>query len=306
MSSYCIYIELGAEDRAEGLAQAERLVNRLRKQPGVVSAEVFPDKDIAKKLWDIRHEGLSLSRVPGVGDLWPGWEDGAVAPEHVGNYLRELRKLIESFGYVKPLFAHLGQGCIHTCTNFDLTSRDGIAKYRAFMEAAADLVVRFGGSLSGEHGDGRFRSELLVKMFGEELIEAFREFKYAWDPDNKMNPGIKVNPDRLDQHLRLGPDYAPPRVQTHFQFPDDEGDFASATVRCIGLGECRREKIGVMCPSYQATREEMHSTRGRARLLFEMLEGDPVTGGWRDPQVRESLDLCLATRGLRKTSAMRR
>ncbi len=292
-----LYIELGAEDRAEGLAQAERLVTRLRKQPGVVSAEVFPDKDIAKKLWDIRHEGLSLTHVPGVGALWPGWEDGAVAPEQVGDYLRELRKLINSFGYVGPLFAHLGQGCIHTRTNFDLTSREGIAKYRAFMEAAADLVVRFGGSLSGEHGDGRFRSELLVKMFGEELIEAFREFKMAWDPDNRMNPGIKVNPDRLDEHLRLGPDYAPPRLHTHFQFPDDEGSFASATVRCIGLGECRREQIGVMCPSYQATREEMHSTRGRARLLFEMLQGNPVKGGWRDPHVRESLDLCLACKG---------
>jgi FAD/FMN-containing dehydrogenase/Fe-S oxidoreductase len=292
-----LYVELGADRRDEALAQARRLVDRLRRQPGVVSAELFADQDIAKKLWDIRHEGLSLSRVPGVGDLWPGWEDGAVAPERVGDYLRELRKLIDSSGYVGPLFAHLGQGCIHTRTNFDLTSAEGIAKYRAFMEAAADITVKYGGSLSGEHGDGRFRSELLVKMFGEELIGAFREFKSIWDPDHKMNPGIKVDPDPLDAHLRLGADYAPRRTETHFRFPDDDGNFASATVRCIGLGECRREQIGVMCPSYQATREEMHSTRGRARLLFEMLQGNPVKGGWRDEHVRQSLDLCLACKG---------
>ncbi|HVX11014.1 MAG TPA: FAD-linked oxidase C-terminal domain-containing protein [Pirellulales bacterium] len=291
-----LYIELGADDHADVLAQAQRLVDRLRRQPGVVSAELFDDPKVAKRLWDVRHEGLALSRVPGAGDLWPGWEDGAVAPERVGDYLRELRRLIDSFGYVGPLFAHLGQGCIHTRTNFDLTSTAGIAKYRAFMEAAADLVVRHGGSLSGEHGDGRFRSELLVKMFGEELVNAFRRFKAIWDPDRKMNPGIKVDADPLDAHLRLGADYAPRRTATHFRFPDD-GDFASATVRCIGLGECRREQMGVMCPSYQATREEMHSTRGRARLLFEMLQGNPVKDGWRDEHVRESLDLCLACKG---------
>jgi FAD/FMN-containing dehydrogenase/Fe-S oxidoreductase len=292
-----LYVEVGADERDEAVDKARRLVTGLRLQPGVVSAELFEDQEVAKKLWDIRHEGLALSRVPGVGDLWPGWEDGAVDPERVGDYLRELRRLIDSFGYFGHLFAHLGQGCIHTRTNFDLTSREGIAKYRAFMEAAADLTVSFGGSLSGEHGDGRFRSELLVKMFGEELVGAFRRFKEIWDPELKMNPGIKVDPDPLDAHLRLGADYSPPRVQTHFRFPNDDGDFASATVRCIGLGECRREQIGVMCPSYQATREEMHSTRGRARLLFEMLQGNPVKGGWRDEHVRESLDLCLACKG---------
>ena len=292
-----LYIEVGADHRDDALAAANRLVARLCREPGVISAQLFDDQEVAKKLWDIRHEGLALSRVPGYGDLWPGWEDGAVDPDRVGDYLRELRKLIDSFGYFGHLFAHLGQGCIHTRTNFDLTSREGIAKYRAFMEAAADLTVRYGGSLSGEHGDGRFRSELLAKMFGEELIDAFRRFKEIWDPDRKMNPGIKVDPDRLDAHLRLGADYSPPRTKTHFRFPQDDGEFASATVRCIGLGECRREQIGVMCPSYQATREEMHSTRGRARLLFEMLQGNPVTGGWRDEHVRESLDLCLACKG---------
>ncbi len=292
-----LYIELGADTREDVLVQAERLIERLRRQPGVVSAELFADQQQAHRLWSIRHEGLSLSRVPGAGDLWPGWEDGAVHPDKIGDYLRELRQLIDSFGYVGPLFAHLGQGCIHTRTNFDLTSAAGIAKYREFMEAAADLVVRYGGSLSGEHGDGRFRSELLPRMFGDELVEAFREFKAIWDPDGKMNPGIKTDPDRLDEHLRLGADYQPPQLKTHFQFVDDQRSFAAATVRCIGLGECRREHIGVMCPSYQATREEMHSTRGRARLLFEMLHGDPVKGGWQDEHVREALDLCLACKG---------
>ncbi|HET6881857.1 MAG TPA: FAD-binding oxidoreductase, partial [Pirellulales bacterium] len=189
-----LYVEVGADERDEAVDKARRLVTGLRLQPGVVSAELFEDQEVAKKLWDIRHEGLALSRVPGVGDLWPGWEDGAVDPERVGDYLRELRRLIDSFGYFGHLFAHLGQGCIHTRTNFDLTSHEGIAKYRAFMEAAADLTVSFGGSLSGEHGDGRFRSELLVKMFGEELVGAFRRFKEIWDPERKMNPGIKVDP----------------------------------------------------------------------------------------------------------------
>src|SRR5207249_3921814 len=117
------------------------------------------------------------------------------------------------------------------------------------------------------------------------------------DPDGLMNPGKIVDPYRIDQNLRLGADYQPPQPLTHFRFPQDHGSFAFTTIRCVGVGECRRHEGGTMCPGYRATREEAHSTRGRARLLFEMLEGRPLAGGWRDEAVREALDLCLACKG---------
>jgi FAD/FMN-containing dehydrogenase/Fe-S oxidoreductase len=293
-----LYVEFGGETREEAIDKANRLIARLQTDTDVIESRLYEDHEEAQKVWKIRHEGLALTRVPGYGDLWPGWEDGAVHPNVVGAYIRDLRKLIASFGYTGSLFAHIGQGCLHTRTNFDLTTVEGVKKYRAFMEAAADLVVSYGGSLSGEHGDGQYRSELLPKMFGPELVEAFREFKAIWDPDNKMNPGIKVEPPyKLDQDLRTGPDYRPAQPETFFRFPDDAGSFAYATERCIGVGTCRKEDSGTMCPSYMATREEMHSTRGRSRLLFEMIRGDVLDGGWRDEHVHEALDLCLACKG---------
>jgi Fe-S oxidoreductase len=293
-----LYVEFGGETRDEATDKANRLLARLRSDTVVVEGRLYEDPDEAAAVWKIRHEGLALTRVPGYGDLWPGWEDGAVHPNVVGAYIRDLRNLIASFGYTGSLFAHIGQGCLHTRTNFDLTTVEGVKKYRAFMEAAADLVVSYGGSLSGEHGDGQYRSELLPKMFGPELVEAFREFKATWDPDHKMNPGSKVEPlYKLDQDLRTGPDYRPAVADTFFQFPDDDGSFAYATERCIGVGTCRQEESGTMCPSYMATREEMHSTRGRSRLLFEMLCGEVLDGGWRDEHVHEALDLCLACKG---------
>ncbi len=293
-----LYIEFGGETRDEALGKAHALIARLQADVKTISTRLYEDKDDAHKVWHIRHQGLALTRVPGTGDLWPGWEDGAVHPNVVGAYIRDLRKLIASYGYTGSLFAHVGQGCLHTRTNFDLTTADGVRKYRAFMEAAADLVVSYGGSLSGEHGDGQFRSELLPKMFGPELVEAFREFKAIWDPANKMNPGFKVEPlYKMDEDLRTGPDHHRPQPETHFEFPQDEGSFAYATERCIGVGTCRKEHSGTMCPSYMATREEKHSTRGRARLLFEMFQGDPVERGWRDKNVADALDLCLACKG---------
>jgi Fe-S oxidoreductase len=165
------------------------------------------------------------------------------------------------------------------------------------MEEAADLVVGYGGSLAGEHGDGQARAELLPKMFGPELVEAFREFKTIWDPDNKMNPGKLVNPYRMDENLRLGTQYNPPQLLTHFKFPEEQGSFATATLRCVGVGKCRRTEGGTMCPSYMVTREEKHTTRGRARTLFEMLQGQVLTKGWHDENVKEALDLCLACKG---------
>jgi Fe-S oxidoreductase len=235
--------------------------------------------------------------VPGAPVTWEGWEDSAVPPDRVGNYLRDLRKLFDKHEYDGALYGHFGQGCIHTRIDFDLQTAAGIEKYKAFMEDATSLVLSYGGSLSGEHGDGQSRAQFLAKMFGDELVTAFREFKAIWDPDAKMNPGKMVDPYRIDENLRLGADYRPPEPATHFAFPDDRHSFAFTTIRCVGIGECRRERGGTMCPSYRVTREEQHSTRGRARLLFEMLEGNPLTRSWRDPHVKEALDLCLSCKG---------
>ena len=218
-------------------------------------------------------------------------------PDKLGNYLRDLRKLLDKYEYGASFYGHFGQGCLHTRIDFELDTKDGIEKFRSFINEAADLVVHYGGSLSGEHGDGQARAEFTPKMFGNELIEAFREFKSIWDPDWKMNPGKMVNAYRVDENFRQGTNYNPLPVKTHFQFPDDEGSFASATVRCVGVGKCRRTEGGTMCPSFMVTREEKDTTRGRARLLFEMLQGDPVTQKWQSEQVKESLDLCLACKG---------
>jgi Fe-S oxidoreductase len=220
-----------------------------------------------------------------------------VPPSKVGPYLRELRALLDKYDYQCSLYGHLGQGCIHTRINFHFKTAEGVEKYRRFMYEAADLVLSHGGSLSGEHGDGQSRAELLPKMYGPEIIQAFREFKHAWDPQWMMNPGKKVDAYKMTDNLRFGPHYHPPQVETHFKYPEDHGSFAYATERCVSVGLCRRSDAGTMCPSYQVTKEEMHSTRGRAHLLFEMLQGDPMKKGWKNETVREALDLCLACKG---------
>ncbi len=250
-------------------------------------------------IWEIREAGLGATAFPpGEGDHWPGWEDSAVPPEKVGPYLRDLQALYDRYDLRGAMYGHFGQGCIHSRISFDLRSHDGIAHYRRFMEEAADLVVSYGGSLSGEHGDGQQRGELLVKQFGEELMDAMREFKRIWDPHWKMNPGKVVDPYKLDQFLKLGTDYNPPRPDVKFSYPEDDGDFAHAALRCVGVGKCRvPETSQTICPSYMVTREEKHTTRGRARLLFEMLEGEVITDGWQSKEVEEALDLCLACKG---------
>jgi Fe-S oxidoreductase len=195
------------------------------------------------------------------------------------------------------MYGHFGDGCVHNRMNFDLQSLEGIKKFRGFIEEAADLAISFGGSISGEHGDGQSRAELYPRMFGPELVEAFSRFKALWDPDGKMNPGKLVRPNKFDEDLRLGPNYRPWQPETHFKFPQDEGSLARATLRCVGVGACRQSEGGVMCPSYRVTREEEHSTRGRAHLLWEMVNGKTIRDGWRDPHVKSSLDLCLSCKG---------
>ena len=296
-----LMVEFGAGSIEEAEQQARAAMAALEGS-NAPSMKLLLDTAEQKQMWDVREAGLGATAfVPGESLTWPGWEDSAVAPEKVGSYLRDLCRLYERFEYRAALYGHFGQGCIHCRLNFDLMSEPGIRKWRAFMEEATDLVTSYGGSISGEHGDGQSKAEFLYKMFGPELIEAFREFKSIWDPDWKMNPGKIVEPYRIDENLRLGADYHPWQPSTYFKFPDDHGSFAHAALRCVGVGKCRRENgegaQDTMCPSYMVTREEMHSTRGRTHLLWEMLHGDVIRDGWRDQHVKEALDLCLACKG---------
>ncbi|HXG93333.1 MAG TPA: FAD-linked oxidase C-terminal domain-containing protein [Blastocatellia bacterium] len=301
-----LLVEFGGATKQEADLKARALMDRLKKQSNAPTMKLFDDPDQERTIWLVRESGLgATARVPGEKDTWEGWEDSAVPPERLGDYLRALRKLFEKYDYQDcSLYGHFGQGCVHTRIPFDLASREGIEKFRAFLYEAADLVVSFEGSFSGEHGDGQSRAELLPKMFGAELIKAFREFKSIWDPEWRMNPGKVVDAYRVDENLRLGASYNPKKFETHFKYPDDDGSFARATLRCVGVGECRRDRVGTMCPSYRVTREEMHSTRGRAHLLFEMLEGDPIKDGWRDEHIKDALDLCLACKGCKHDCPM--
>jgi FAD/FMN-containing dehydrogenase/Fe-S oxidoreductase len=292
-----LLVEFGGQTMHEAESQARGLIEALNRSPNPPNARLYSGAQ-AKRVWEVRESSLGVtSHVPGEPMNWEGWEDAAVAPEKLGGYLRDLRKMMADFGYTGSLYGHFGHACVHTRLNFDLRSKDGIAKFRRFVEEAADLVVSYGGSLSGEHGDGQARAELLPKMFGPELMLAFRQFKSAWDPDWKMNPGKVIDPYKLDQNLRLGANYAPWEPDTHFHFPHDHGSLSEATLRCVGVGRCRRDEGGVMCPSYRATREEEHSTRGRAHLLWEMTQGEVIRDGWRSEEVKHSLDLCLACKG---------
>ncbi len=293
-----LMVEFGAQNAPEAESQARTLMQSLGRGANPPSMRLYTDKQQAKRVWEVRESSLGVtSHVPGEPLNWEGWEDSAVAPEKLGGYLRDLRKMMAAYGYKGSLYGHFGHGCVHTRINFDLQSKEGIAKFRKFMEEAADLVVSYGGSISGEHGDGQSRGELLPKMFGPELVQAFRDFKSIWDPAWKMNPGKLIDPNKLDENLRLGADYAPWEPKTHFQFLADHGSLAEATLRCVGVGKCRREEGGLMCPSYRATHDEEHSTRGRAHLLWEMTQGEVIPDGWRSEEVKESLDLCLACKG---------
>jgi FAD/FMN-containing dehydrogenase/Fe-S oxidoreductase len=293
-----LLVEFGGQTRAEAVERAHGLIDDLAKRTEKPTMKLFEDPGEQKQVWLVRESSIGVSRVPPELETWSCWEDAAVAPERLGDYLREFKKLLERHGYYCVFFGHYGQGCVHSRITFDLKSAEGVRGFRAFMEEASDLVLSHGGSLSGEHGDGQSHAELLPKMFGPELVAAFREFKSIWDPEFKMNPHKIVDPYPLDSNLRLGAAYRPRPVETHFRFPRDNSSFAVATERCFGVGKCRRTEGGTMCPSYMVTREEKHTTRGRAHLLFEMLQGEAIgRKGWRDPYVKEALDLCLACKG---------
>lgn len=294
-----LLVEFGDETKEQSEQAADHLIDELSQLDDPPHIKKFQDEWEEQKLWEVRESGLgATAHVPTMPEAYPGWEDAAVEPSQLGDYLREFRSLLEEFGYECALYGHFGQGCIHCRITFDMKSDPGIEHYLRFIERASDLVVKHNGSFSGEHGDGQARGTLLPKLYGEELVTAFRKFKAIWDPDGKMNPGKVVDPYSPDQNLRHGPKhYRPHTTPTVFQFPSDGGSFASAVNRCVGVGKCRRDEGGVMCPSYMATHEEEHSTRGRSRMLFEMLQGDVLRSDWRDKNVLESLDLCLACKG---------
>ncbi len=305
-----LLVEMGAWSLEEAHAKAEEVARASQSWPHRPVAHICTPEE-AKSVWHVRESALgAMVFVPGEPDRWEGWEDAAVPPAQLGNYLRAITALMAEYGYRSPLYGHYGQGCVHTRINFDFSTPEGIEKFREFIERAADVVISFGGSLSGEHGDGQARAALLPRMFGNELIEAFREFKALWDPGNRMNPGKLSDAVRVYdpiENLRhaahpVAPSYVPGEGhhgghigwESNFAFAKDAGSLARATERCVGVGSCRNTVGGVMCPSYRATGEEQHSTRGRAHLLWEMLEGSLQSEGFKSDAVHEALDLCLS------------
>jgi FAD/FMN-containing dehydrogenase/Fe-S oxidoreductase len=289
-----LLVEFGGDSEEEALEQARSAKEGLESDGKPISVQLC-DPEEEQSVWAVRTAGVDYSNVPGVMETEGTWEDAAVPPEVLGDYLRDFEKLLNKYGYYCVYYGHFGQGCVHTRITFDLKTAEGLKEFRSFLYEAAELVVSYGGSIAGEYGEGQ-RAELLPVMFGDELVEAFREFKEIWDPQGKMNPGKVIDPYPLDTNLRTGTDYNPPQVETHFKFPSDRHSFVIATERCFGIGRCRKQS-GTMCPSYQVTLEEKHTTRGRANLLFEMLQGEAITDGWRDEHVKGSLELCLACKG---------
>ncbi|MFJ8645945.1 FAD-binding and (Fe-S)-binding domain-containing protein [Streptomyces sp. NPDC093546] len=294
-----LFVETGGATPAEAWANAEALV----RAADAVDARVVTDPAAQRTLWRVREDAAgTATRTPEGAEAWPGWEDCAVPPARLGPYLRDFRALLAAHGLRGTPYGHFGEGCVHARIDFDLVSAEGVRRFRRFSEELAGLVVAHGGSLSGEHGDGQARAELLPRMYGDELTDLFGRFKDLWDPDGGMNPGMLARPARLDENLRF--DVLPREpVDVAFGYPQDGGDFATAVRRCVGVAKCRvagpHQGAGVMCPSFRATGEEEHSTRGRARLLHEMLAGEVVRDGWRSPEVREALDLCLSCKGCR-------
>ncbi|MFE0174192.1 FAD-binding and (Fe-S)-binding domain-containing protein [Streptomyces sp. NPDC059002] len=294
-----LFVETGGASPAEARAQADAIV----RAADALDAVVVEDPAGQRALWRVREDASgTATRMPDGSEAWPGWEDCAVPPARLGAYLRDFRSLLTEHGLRGTPYGHFGDGCIHVRIDFDLLGTEGIARFRRFSEELADVVVAHGGSLSGEHGDGQARAELLPKMYGPELIALFGRVKDIWDPAGLLNPGMLVRPAPLDTNLRFAPLPREP-VDVAFGYPQDGGDFTAAVRRCVGVAKCRTSTAtsptGVMCPSFRVTGEEEHSTRGRARLLHEMLAGEVVTDGWRSTEVKDALDLCLSCKGCR-------
>jgi FAD/FMN-containing dehydrogenase/Fe-S oxidoreductase len=293
-----LLIEVGGGDAEQAVRTGRAIVADLDAAGISATSTVVTDARAQGVLWRCRRDGTGLAtrRADGA-EAWAGWEDAAVPPDKLATYLRELDGLMAEHNLSGASYGHFGEGCMHMRIDFDLLSPAGLATYRSFAEQATDLVVGLGGSVSGEHGDGRARSELLTRMYGADVMGLFAEVKRLWDPVGVMNPQVIADPAPIDVNIRHAGAAKDRKLLTVFSYPEDAGSFAQAQRRCVGVGKCRQASGGVMCPSYQVTRDEQHSTRGRAHLLWEMLEGDVVTDGWRSTEVRDALDLCLSCKG---------
>ena len=260
-----------------------------------VPATVVTDPDVQRAVWQVRAAGLgAVTYTDGQAPRLPGWEDAAVPPARLATYLEGLHELLDAHGLGAAIYGHYGDGCVHTKIGFDHATAAGRATFRAFVEQAADLTASLGGSLSGEHGDGQARGELLARMFGDDLVDAMRDFTRLWDPAGTCNPGRLVDAWPLDADLRTADRDAWQVPATALAFRR-EGGAVAAFERCVGAGTCRRDDgAASMCPSYRATHEEVHSTRGRARLLGEVLRPDTALDGFGDPAVVDALELCLS------------
>ena len=293
-----LLVEVGGADPDLAAEAARAIITDCEGSDLAVTSSLVTDPRAQAVLWRCRRDstGLATRRSDGA-EAWGGWEDAAVPPERLGTYLRELDEILAAHDLSGASYGHFGEGCMHIRIDFDLLSERGLADYRSFVEQATDLVVRLGGSVSGEHGDGRARSELLARMYGADVVAVFDEIKTVWDPAGVLNPHVIVDPAPLDADIRHRGKAAHRELATEFSYPQDAMSFAQAQRRCVGVGKCRQSAGGVMCPSYQVTREEKDSTRGRAHLLWEMLEGDVITDGWGSTEVRDVLDLCLSCKG---------
>lgn len=293
-----LLVELSADSDADLNERVGTFVSDLPEDIGVTEVHVVDDAREQAALWQLRDAGAGLSTRTADGrEAWPGWEDAAVPPERLGSYLRGFYDLLKRHGRSGLVYGHFGEGCVHARIDFDFTRSNGVGAFRVFIDEACRLAVEHGGSFSGEHGDGRARSEFLPLMYGNELVSVFQEFKAAWDPRGGLNPGIVVGALSVDDDLRVDPRRETMAIETLFAYPEDDGDFAKAVRRCVGVGKCRSDQGGVMCPSFRATHDERDSTRGRARVLHEMLQGEVVADGWRSHEPLDALDLCLSCKG---------
>ncbi|MGI9085123.1 MAG: FAD-binding and (Fe-S)-binding domain-containing protein [Aeromicrobium sp.] len=292
-----LFLEIAGDD----LDDVTSRVELVRAASSALDTRVVDATDEQAVLWRIREEGAGLATRTLPRKALSGWEDAAVPPARLGTYLREFDALLRAHQVDGVPYGHFGDGCVHVRIDFPLDAADGHQRFRTFLFEAADLVAGHGGSLSGEHGDGRARSELLPRMYSAEALRAFAEVKQVFDPDNLLNPGVLVDPAPIDADLR-GPESSIGRLERRegLRLLHDGGDLGLAVHRCTGVGKCladNRSSGGVMCPSFQATRDEKDSTRGRARVLQEMVDGRLVTGGFAAPEVHEALDLCLSCKG---------